>query len=498
MDFHDFVAALRRRWRFVTVCVLLGLAGAVAATALLPRTYTATAQLFIATSDATSGDAYQGGLFTQQRVKSYTRIVTSPAVLDGVISELGLRTTPGHLSQKISAQSPLDTTLVDIRVTDGSAAQAQTIADETAVQFTKYLATIEGSSAGAPPLVKASVVGGSEPPSTPTSPRPAVNVAIGLLAGIVVGVGGAVLRQSLDTTLRSADDVRTRLGLTTLGVVPPPGGPRKRNGSTRRTEALAQLRTRLRFAVGDDIPHSVLICGALPAEGRTRTAVDLATSVARTGRRVVLVEADLRRPRLAAELGLRGTPGMTGVLTGQASLPEALERVEGGTVRVLPSGPVPADPGTLVCSAEMGKLIRALEAEADLVVVDSPPLLSFADAAALASMTQGVLLVVRSGKTRRDDARRALDTLAAVRAHVLGAVLTATHAEGLADWQPPGDGDPQAPGTTARHPGQKTADRTDRVPVAGPRASMTSARAALPLRAAPATGGVTRAHRHHD
>src|SRR5690349_10991043 len=116
MDFHDYVEAVRRRWRFVTVCVLLGLAAAAAATVLLPRTYTATAQLFIATRDASSDDAYQGGLFTQQRVKSYTRIVTSPAVLDGVISELDLKTSPGRLAEKISAQAPLDTTLVDIRV----------------------------------------------------------------------------------------------------------------------------------------------------------------------------------------------------------------------------------------------------------------------------------------------------------------------------------------------------------------------------------------------
>jgi non-specific protein-tyrosine kinase len=192
MDLHDYLDALRRRWRFVMACVLLGLAGAVAVTALMPRTYTATAQLFIATSDENSGDAYQGGLFTQQRVKSYTRIVTSPAVLDGVITQLGLHTTPGLLAEKISAQAPLDTTLVDIRVKDGSADRAQAIADATAGQFTKYLAAIEASSVGAPPLIKASVVGGSQPPSSPTSPRPGLNVAIGLVAGIAVGATAAV------------------------------------------------------------------------------------------------------------------------------------------------------------------------------------------------------------------------------------------------------------------------------------------------------------------
>ncbi|WP_371667390.1 polysaccharide biosynthesis tyrosine autokinase [Streptomyces sp. NBC_00289] len=459
MDFRDYLDALRRRWRFVTVCVLLGLATAALMTALIPRTYTATAQLFIATSDKTGGDAYQGGLFTQQRVKSYTRIVTSPAVLTGVISDLNLRTTPGDLAGRISAQAPLDTTLVDIRVTDGSATRAQAIADETARQFSKYIDTVEGTSTDSPPLVKASVVGGSQPPSSPTSPRPELNMAIGLLAGIAVGVGGAVLRHALDTSLRTPEDIRTHLGLTTLGAVPSPDRRRRRpsrpTDDGRRTEALNQLRTQLRFSTEGGIPDSLLITSALPGEGRTRTALDLAVSVARTGRRVVLLEADLRRPRLTAELGLRAGPGLADVIEGRAALHDALQTLPGGRVLVLPSGPVPADPSRLVSGPVMTQLVRALEADADLVVVDSPPLLSFADGAALASVTDGVLFVVRAGKTRRDDARRALDTLEAVRARVLGAVLTGTHDEGLADWQPPAE--PQRP-MDLRSPGDDHAN----------------------------------------
>ena len=451
MDLHDYLHALRRRWRFVLACVLLGLAGAVATTALMPRTYTATAQLFIATSDENSGDAYQGGLFTQQRVKSYTRIVTSPAVLDGVIAGLGLHTTPGLLAEKISAQAPLDTTLVDIRVTDGSADRAQAIADATAGQFTKYLAAIEASSAGAPPLIKASVVGGSQPPTSPTSPRPGLNLAIGLVAGIAVGVGGAVLRHSLDTTIRTSEDLGRRLSLTILGAVPAPDRHRsdraRRSGTTRRAEAVSQLRTRLTFSTGNGIPDSLLVSSARPEEGRTRTAIDLATSVADTGLRVILLEADLRHPRLTAELGLRGTPGLTDVLTRGTPPHAALERWGDGLIRVLPAGAASPDPNTLLSSPGMALLLRALETEADLVVVDSPPLLSFADAAVLASVTQGVLLVARAGKTRRDDAVRALDSLAAVRARVLGAVLTGTHAEGITEWRPARDPEPRDHGT---------------------------------------------------
>ncbi|MGW7202919.1 Wzz/FepE/Etk N-terminal domain-containing protein [Streptomyces sp. NPDC054837] len=461
MDLHDYIATLRQRWLFVTVCVLLGLAGALAVTALTPRTYTATAQLFIATGDEDSANAYQGGLFTQQRVKSYTRIVSNPVVLDGVINKLDLHTTPGQLAEKISAQAPLDTTLVDIQVIDSSATRAQAIADETAAQFTKYIVTVEGSAIGAPPLVKASVVGGSEPPSTPTSPRPLLNVAIGLLAGVVVGVGGAVLRQSLDTTIRSAGDISSHLNLTTVGAVPPPDRHHRnassQAGTTRRTEALSLLRTRLRFGDGDRIPNSLLISSALHQEGRTQTAIDLATHVARTGRRVILLEADLRRPRLAKDLGLHGAPGLTGVLTGETPLYNALESWEDGHIRVLPSGRATADPSTLLSSLDMAQLVHDLEADADLVVVDSPPLLPFADGAVLASVTEGVLFVVRTGKTHHDVALRALDSLSAVHARVLGAVLTGVHTKGLADWQPPRE--PEGPDHGPAHDRRRSAAR---------------------------------------
>lgn len=377
MDLREFIDVLRRRWRFVAVCVLLGLGAAVAVTAVTPRTYTGQAQLFVATNDKDSSNAYAGGLFTQQRVKSYTKIANSPAVLEGVIAKLNLNTTPEQLAKKISAQAPLDTTLVDIRVQERSAARAQAIADETAVQFTQYIDNIETASTDAPPLVKASVIGDPGPPSSPTSPRPALNLAIGLLCGLVVGTAGAVLRQSLDATVRSASDVRRRLGITVLGALPKP--PRRHAhsgqvvGTTSRDESLSQLTTRLRFSSDGRMPSSLLITSTLPAEGRTETAIGLAANVARTGRRVVLVEGDLRRPRLARALDLLDTPGLTDVVNGEAELDVALQSWGNGLMRVLPGGTPPPDPSALLPSPYMTHLLRTLEADADLVVVDSPP-----------------------------------------------------------------------------------------------------------------------------
>ncbi|MEU1852538.1 polysaccharide biosynthesis tyrosine autokinase [Streptomyces sp. NPDC019990] len=463
MDLREYVDVLRRRWRFVVVCVLLGLVTAAASTALMPRTYTAEAQLFIATHDKNSADAYAGGLFTQQRVKSYTKIATSPVVLRGVIDKLDLDTTPGDLANKISAQAPLDTTLVDIRVEDRSAARGQAIADETAEQFARYIDGIEQGSANVPQLVRASVVGNPEPPVTPTSPRPLLNGAMGLLAGIVVGVTGAVLRNSLDTRVRSAGDLRGRLDVPVLGVLPRPArrgaGSGDRGRDTERDEALSRLRIRLRLP-HDGMPNSLLVTSAASGEARTGTALDLAVNLARTGRRVILVEADLRRPRLARSVGLRDAPGLTDVVTGEASLADALQTCGAERLRVLASGNVPPDPTTLLSSRHLRQSLRTLEADADVVVLDSPPLLPFADAAILAAEAEAVLLVVRVGKTRYHQVRRAVEDLAAVGARVLGTVVTAA----TPDRHP---GPPPRRATVQRPTAPASEDRATAVPDRG-------------------------------
>jgi len=466
MDLREYIDVLRRRWRFVVACVLLGLGAAVAVTALTPRTYTAKAQLFIATNDKDSSNAYAGSLFTEQRVKSYTKIANSPAVLEGVIAKLHLRTTPEQLARKISAEAPLDTTLVDIRVQERSALRAQAIADETAVQFTKYIDSIEKGATNAPPLVKASVLSDPRPPSSPTSPRPALNLAIGALAGLVVGVSGAVLRQSLDSTVRSADDVRRRLGLATVAALPKP--PRHRApsghivGTTPRDEAMNQLRTRLRFSTDGRSPSSLVVAGPLPGEGRTETAVDLAANVARTGQNVVLVEGDLRRPRLAKTLGLPHAPGLTEVLTGTTPLSDALQDWGNGLMRVLTAGTPPPDPAAVLSSRSMTQLLRGLEADCDLVIVDSPPLLPYADAAILASEAEAVLLVIRLGKVSYEAVRRALESLASVHARVLGAVLTGLPAEKFAHQGPDGRPTRQSgpPAPRRKHSPEPEADGT--------------------------------------
>jgi non-specific protein-tyrosine kinase len=429
MDLRDYVRVLRERWRFVVACLLLGLGGAVVAVVLTPRTYTAHAQLFVATSDVNSANAYQGGLFSQERVQSYTQIIDSPSVIDGVIATLGLHTTPEKLAAQISATAPLDTVLIDINVTDTSPQQAQAIADATASEFTRFVAGIEPTTPGGVPLVKVSPVGPSAVPTSPTAPQPSLYLGIGAVVGLALGVTGSLMRAAFDTRIKTRDDVRQGLRLTALGSIPVDASLRRtprEPGPIRsaRTEAVGQLCTSVRYLGGDRPARSIVVASALRGEGRTTTVVDLAVGLAQTGRRVVLVEGDLRRPRLAQLLDLPGAVGLTEVLLGEAGADSALQDWGGGLLSVVTSGGSTADPTELLSKPALRDLLRNLEKRADLVLLDSPPLLPFTDGALLAAEAGSACLVVRTGRTSRSQVRCALDSLAAVDTRMLGVVLT--------------------------------------------------------------------------
>ncbi|MCA1721071.1 MAG: CpsD/CapB family tyrosine-protein kinase [Actinobacteria bacterium] len=190
-----------------------------------------------------------------------------------------------------------------------------------------------------------------------------------------------------------------------------------------RAEAFRQLRTNLQFLEVDEPVRSFVITSSVPKEGKSTTACNLAITLAQAGVRTLLIEGDLRRPRIADYLGLEGAIGVTNVLIGQVPLQDALQPWGNGTLSVLASGPLPPNPSELLASRGMHELLAEVEKSFDMVIIDAPPLLPVTDAAILSTMTGGALLGVRCRSTKRDQLRRAADALEAVDARVLGAVL---------------------------------------------------------------------------
>lgn len=432
MELQDYLRVLRKRWRLVALCTLLALGGAAGATLMTTPVYSAQAQLFISASSPVSdlNSAYQGGSFTLQRVKSYADIVSTPPVTQPVIDSLGLDVTPQELANRIKATNPLDTVLLEISVSDPDPRLARDITNAVASQFTQVVRRLETPTGGGRPLVKVTLVKAAETPEQPDSPRPTLNLALGLLVGLAIGVGGAVLRETLDTSVTSTEEVKQITGGPVLGVVPEdpraasqPLVDESTSVHNPRVEAYRQLRTNLQFVDVDHPVRALVVTSAIPVEGKTVTAANLAIAMAESGRRVVLIEADLRRPRTADYFGMEGAVGLTNVLIGQASAHDLLQQFARLPLWVLASGPLPPNPSELLGSHQMGELLKELGEESDVVLLDAPPLLPVTDAAVLATQCDGALLVARHGHTTRDQIAGAVAALDQVGAHLLGTVI---------------------------------------------------------------------------
>ncbi|WP_426565227.1 polysaccharide biosynthesis tyrosine autokinase [Angustibacter sp. McL0619] len=438
VDLRDYIRILRKRWRIVTAAALLMLALASVLTLTATPIYQAEAQLFVSTSgkdDASS--LLQGSSFTQQRVKSYAELVTSPPVLTPVIDRLHLNTTPQVLATSITADAPLDTVLINVTVRDSSPEQAAAIAAEVAKTFSATVAELEkptDSNAAAP--VKVSVVREPSVPTSPVSPKPVRNLALGLLLGLAAGVGLALLRELLDTSIRTEADV---LALTDAPLI---GGINFDSRAVRRplivhdsphsprAESFRQLRTNLQFVDVANHPRSIVFTSALPNEGKSTTTANLAITLAAAGSRTALIEADLRRPRVAEYLGLEGAVGLTNVLIGQAKLEDVMQPWGTGLIDVLACGPIPPNPSELLGSQVMNDMLRDLENRYDYVIIDAPPLLPVTDAAVLSRLAGGAVVVVGASRVNRDQLSRAFDILDTVGAQVLGVVLNLVPAKG--------------------------------------------------------------------
>jgi receptor protein-tyrosine kinase len=196
-----------------------------------------------------------------------------------------------------------------------------------------------------------------------------------------------------------------------------------RNGGSRTAEDYRQLRNNLRFIDVDDPPKVIMVSSALPAEGKTTLTINLALALADGGERVIVVEADLRRPKVTEYLGLVGGVGLTNVLAGTADIDEVVQVYGSHGMSVLAAGPQPPNPGELLASSHMRALLEKLRGEFDFVLVDAPPLLPVADASGLVPHVDGALLTVRYGTPRTDQLRQATATTQRAGGRVLGVVM---------------------------------------------------------------------------
>lgn len=444
MNARDYLTVLRESGWVIAVCVVIGLVLGGVSALVLPKTYESSVTFFVVADGPTSGesattysDTYQGAQLAKDRVKTYQEILTGPRVAADAAAALGV--SPSDVEGRIATSSVADTVLFTMTASAGSPESAQELAQAATNSFRSLVDELERpSSVGErdprAPLLQADVVQEPTLPETAASPVMALNIAIGLIVGLILGFGIAIARRSMDSSVRTPEALEEITDAAVLGVVPeaPDGDPRTAatalvlppnpaKDAVARAEAYRRIRTNIEFANVDGDVRVLVVTSALPEDGKTVTACNIAGSLAAVGARVLLVDADLRKPRVGEYLGLEMAVGLTTVLTGRAELDDAVQRSVG--YDVLASGATAARPNELLASRAAGELIGRLRERYDYVIIDAPPVLPVADAANIAAHADGIVLVTRWRITRERDLAAATRFLRSASLPIVGAVL---------------------------------------------------------------------------
>jgi capsular exopolysaccharide synthesis family protein len=473
---RTYLAVLRRRKLWVISIALLGLAVSLAISLSEAKQYSATAQLLVQPSNETLALGSAQQQITPTDVQTELQLVTSAPVLMHVQRQLG-----SH--PPISASEVAQTNVIALTATSSTPAEAALIANTYANAFVAHtraaseanltaaetqlkgqilalqkqvqsLRSSRGTSEATALLNEVAVLkeqlaqlevngavasGGIEvvtpaqKPASPSSPQPSRDGVLGLVAGLVVGLAAAFVRDNLDDAVSSKEIAEQLVGVPVLAMVPMVPSWKKReqpmvisrsSPTSPAAEAYRSLRTSLQFTRNDRPLRTVLVTSPAAAEGKTSTLANLGTVFAQAGERVVLVSCDLRRPRLGQFFGINEQLGLTTVLLGEKSLGEVLQPVPGqDSLWILAAGPRPPNPAELLNGLGARDVFAALREEFDLVLVDSPPLLPVTDAVVLSKHVDAALIVLAAGQTRQADLQRATEKLTQVEAPVSGLVL---------------------------------------------------------------------------
>ncbi|MCM3661331.1 polysaccharide biosynthesis tyrosine autokinase [Georgenia satyanarayanai] len=430
MELGDYLRVLRSRWLTIVGVALLTLAATAVGTLLATPQYTSSTRIFFAVQAGESvSDLAQGSTFTEKQMASYAEVARSPIVLEPVAERLNLEGNAAAVGSSLSVAVAADTTILQISATDEDPVLARDMANAVADQLATTVGGLSPERPDGTEAVRATMLSEAQAASSPSSPQVSRNLILGLALGLMLGGALALLREVLDTKVRDNSDIAAVTDVTPLATV-----PFEDSGTSHpvfmhddsmglRAEAIRRLRTNLQFVDFQDRPSSIVVTSSVPGEGKTTASINLAASLADAGARVILVDADLRRPSVAKYLGFEGRVGLTTVLIGRAKVEDVAQPWQGSSLDVLPSGQVPPNPSELLGSRAMSQLLADLAATYDVIVIDSPPLLPVTDAAILSKMAGGTLLVAGADRLQKQQLRASLESLEQVDAHVLGIVL---------------------------------------------------------------------------
>jgi len=457
LDLADYLAVVRAYWKAIVAFTLLATLAAAGWTILQPKIYSSDSSGIVVTPGSDNVSlSLAGDSLAKAKVKNYESVAKSRLVADRVIASLGLQTSADALLGSINVKVPTDTAEIRVTALSADPATAQRVADAwvnglaaqvEAIETAPAAETAVGTASAATPsetsssnptatAVRVLPLGKAVLPTSPTSPNVKLNLALGVLVGLALGIAYALIRRHLDRRIRRASEIERLFGVPAIGTLPldhrldgrstvldAGTAAEVHDAGGAMAEALRELRTNLSFLDVDQPPRIMVVTSSIQAEGKSTVTANLAVTMAAAGENVIVVDGDLRRPTLVDVFNLVPGAGVTDVLTGNAELGDVLQPWGAlPNLSVLGSGRIPPNPSELLGSRAMKNMLETLAKDA-IVLIDAPPLLPVTDAAVLSRAADGAIVVIRTGRTTQDQLTQSLGNLEKVKGRILGAVL---------------------------------------------------------------------------
>jgi capsular exopolysaccharide synthesis family protein len=435
MTLHEYMAIAKRWWWLVLIGCLLAGGSAYVLTSRMTPIYSARAVLLVNQIQDPRAITYQDILGNQSLTKTYARLATSNINLQRALDQLRDPSLDlAALGRKVSAADITDTQLIQVTAEDANPQRAAIIANAVAEAFPGYIhdAQIAGSNDGT--VANTIFVAQQATPATaPVRPNKQLNTGLGLFLGLVVMLGAVAFIEYLDDDIDTGEDIEA-IGLPFLGSVirvkPPKGMKNKDDWYPKilggdvpvMEESYRKLQANLSFSLKATGATVLLVSSASPGEGKTTTAANLATVLAESSRRVLLIDGDLRKPSLHRFFSLANSSGLSAAFLARPTAPPFTPWLT-DTLALLTSGTLPPNPPELLTSKHMAALMKMLSEEFDVIVVDTPPILAVADTTLWLALASGVVLVAREDKTRRGALAAAAAAVRASNVPILGVVL---------------------------------------------------------------------------
>ncbi|MHA7304964.1 tyrosine-protein kinase domain-containing protein [Arthrobacter sp. TMN-49] len=430
MELSEVVRALGRRWWIIAATLAAGIAISLGSIAATQPVYRSSVGFFVVAPTADRLSALEADNLVRGRITSYASLVTSDRFLEQIVAATGDGVTKAQAANSISAFGDPTTLLLKVEVNDVDPQRSLAMATAVSTHFGALVNELEGRSKTSDTETVLNVVSGPTLSPTPVEPRKALNLGLGVLLGLAVGTGIAIALHRGDSTIRKEEQLTAGLSLPVLATLPKDKVAKNAahmmvpHANSVLDEAARRLRTSIQFHPRSQELQLLAVTAAQAGDGTTTTSLVLAKAVSETDRKVLLVEANLRMPELAAHLGLDSGPGLTEVLAGTCEVGEAIQKTSNHSLDILVAGKHTDRPAELL-GAGISELMKTIRERYDVIVVDTAALSTWTDAALVAAAADGTIVVARHGKTTPAMLEAATHSLGSVSAEVLGTVLNA-------------------------------------------------------------------------